>query len=76
MVIKSLKNYNMIKIGYKIIQILLIIIIIFKRVLTTILFRSDLYQRVERVLQGFIEENCPVNSRTIRIFLSSTFTGK
>lgn len=40
------------------------------------LFRSDLHQRVERVLQGFIEENCTVNSRTIRIFLSSTFTGE
>lgn len=40
------------------------------------LFRSDLHQRVGRVLQGFIEENCPVNSRTIRIFLSSTFTGE
>lgn len=40
------------------------------------LFRSDLHQRVRRVLQGFIEENCPVNSRTIRIFLSSTFTGE
>ncbi|KAL9966270.1 hypothetical protein ACROYT_G024319 [Oculina patagonica] len=35
---------------------------------------SDLYQRVERVLHGFIEESCPVNSKTIRIFLSSTFT--
>lgn len=38
--------------------------------------RSDLGQRVERVLRGFIEENCPLNSRTVRIFLSSTFTGK
>ena len=40
-----------------------------------ILFRSDFFERVERVLQGLIEENCPVNSRTIRIFMSSTFTG-
>lgn len=35
---------------------------------------SDLSQRVQRVLQGLIEEQCPVNTRTIRIFLSSTFT--
>ena len=38
--------------------------------------RSDLSQRVQRVLHGFIEEQCPVNTRTFRIFLSSTFTGE
>ena len=56
---KSLVNGRMVKID--------IYILLF--------YRSDLSQKVERVLQGIIDENCPVNSRVIRIFLSSTFTG-